>query len=48
MTIGSRMQSTDQAITGTSAAGSTVGSINGNVNIVAGESYRQVGSDVMV
>ncbi|TYK67505.1 filamentous hemagglutinin N-terminal domain-containing protein, partial [Comamonas sp. Z3] len=47
VTIGSRMQSTDQAITGTSAAGSTVGSINGNVNIVAGESYRQVGSDVM-
>ncbi len=47
VTIGSRMQSTDQAITGTSAAGSTVGSVNGDVNIVAGNAYRQVGSDVM-
>ncbi len=47
VTIGSRMQSTDQASTGTSAAGSTVGSVNGDVNIVAGNAYRQVGSDVM-
>ncbi len=46
-TIGSRMQSTDQAGTRTTAAASTVGSIGGDVNIVAGNAYRQVGSDVV-
>jgi filamentous hemagglutinin len=46
-TIGSRMQSADQAGTRTTAAASTVGSIAGDVNIVAGNNYRQVGSDVM-
>jgi filamentous hemagglutinin len=45
-TIGSRMQSTDQG-TRTTAAASTVGSIGGDVNIVAGNAYRQVGSDVV-
>ncbi|MDH1477633.1 hemagglutinin repeat-containing protein [Comamonas thiooxydans] len=46
-TIGSRMQSTDQAGTRTTAAASTVGSVGGDVNIVAGNAYKQVGSDVM-
>ena len=31
----------------TTAAASTVGSIGGNVNITAGQTYKQVGSDVM-
>ncbi|RDI15633.1 hemagglutinin repeat-containing protein, partial [Comamonas sp. AG1104] len=46
-TIGSRMQSADQTGTHTTAAASTVGSIGGDVNIIAGNAYQQVGSDVM-
>ena len=46
-TIGSKMLSTDQQGTGTSAAASTVGSTSGNVVLAAGETYRQVGSDVI-
>ncbi|WP_057092355.1 hemagglutinin repeat-containing protein [Comamonas thiooxydans] len=46
-TIGSRMQSADQTGTHTTAAASTVGSVGGDVNIVAGNAYKQVGSDVM-
>ncbi|MBL5980374.1 hemagglutinin repeat-containing protein [Comamonas sp. NyZ500] len=46
-TIGSRMQSADQTGTRTTAAASTVGSVGGDVNIVAGNAYKQVGSDVM-
>ena len=46
-TIGSRMLSTDQQGTGTTAAASTVGSTSGNVVLKAGETYRQVGSDVI-
>ncbi|MEO8409098.1 MAG: hemagglutinin repeat-containing protein, partial [Propionivibrio sp.] len=46
-TIGSRMQSTDQQSDGNTAAASTVGSTDGNVSLTAGESYRQVGSDVI-
>ena len=46
-TIGSKMLSTDQRSTGTSAAASTVGSTSGNVVLAAGETYRQVGSDVI-
>ena len=41
------MLSTDQQRTGTSAAASTVGSTSGNVVLKAGETYRQVGSDVI-
>ncbi|MFC6282008.1 hemagglutinin repeat-containing protein, partial [Polaromonas aquatica] len=47
ITIGSREQSTDQKNRSTSAAASTVGSIGGNVTLIAGEQYRQVGSDVL-
>lgn len=46
-TIGSRMQSADQTGTRTTAAASTVGSVGGDVNIIAGNAYQQVGSDVM-
>ena len=46
-TIGSRMQSADQTGTHTTVAASTVGSVGGDVNIVAGNAYQQVGSDVM-
>ncbi|WP_314972690.1 hemagglutinin repeat-containing protein [Comamonas testosteroni] len=46
-TIGSRMQSADQTGTHTTAAASTVGSVGGDVNIIAGNAYQQVGSDVM-
>ena len=45
--IGTQQQSNDQRDSGTSAAASTVGSIAGDVNIVAGRNYRQVGSDVL-
>lgn len=45
-TIGSQQQSVKNTDDGDSAAASTVGSINGNVNIKAGEAYRQVGSKV--
>jgi filamentous hemagglutinin len=46
VTIGSLEQSLDQKTTGTAAAASTVGSIAGNVTLVANEAYKQVGSDV--
>ncbi len=40
-------QSDDNQNTTTTAAASTVGAINGNVNIQAGNAYKQVGSDVL-
>jgi filamentous hemagglutinin len=46
VTIGSLEQSLDQKATGSTAAASTVGSIAGNVTLVANEAYKQVGSDV--
>lgn len=46
-TVGTQQQSTDQAGRQTSAAASTVGSVAGNVTIVAGNQYRQTGSDVI-
>ncbi|MDQ5902951.1 MAG: filamentous hemagglutinin, partial [Pseudomonadota bacterium] len=46
-TLGSRMNSSDQQIEATTAAKSTVGSVEGNVTLLAGEKYRQVGSDVI-
>ncbi|HEX8963624.1 MAG TPA: hemagglutinin repeat-containing protein, partial [Rhodocyclaceae bacterium] len=46
ITLGTQEQSVDQQGVGTSAAGSTVGSIEGNVILRAGEAYRQVGSQV--
>ncbi|MGA0569793.1 hemagglutinin repeat-containing protein [Variovorax sp. VNK109] len=47
ITLGSRMQSTDQQGSGTYAAASTVGAITGNVNLIAGQNYTQTGSDVL-
>jgi filamentous hemagglutinin len=47
ITVGTREQSTEQKNRGTTAAASTVGSIAGNVTLVANEVYKQVGSDVM-
>jgi filamentous hemagglutinin len=46
-TLGSKQQSTDQKTDTTLAAKSTVGSTDGNVLLLAGENYRQVGSDVI-
>lgn len=46
VTIGSLEQSLEQKTRGTTAAASTVGSIAGNVTLVANEAYKQVGSDV--
>lgn len=46
-TIGSKQNSTDQQSEATTAAKSTVGSVEGNVTLLAGEKYRQVGSDVI-
>lgn len=46
-TIGTRQQSTDQKNTGATAAASTVGSIQGNIDIQAGKAYTQTGSDVL-
>lgn len=46
-TIGTQQQSSDAKDTTTSAAGSTVASLNGDVTIQAGKKYRQTGSDVV-
>jgi filamentous hemagglutinin len=47
ISYGTRMQSVDGKDITTTAAASTVGSIGGNVNITAGNQYKQVGSDVL-
>lgn len=47
VTIGTQQQSMDAKNTGTTASASTVGSIQGNVDIQAGQAYRQTGSDVL-
>lgn len=46
-TIGERSQSLQQSSSGTSATASVVGSNTGNVDIRAGNLYRQTGSDVV-
>ncbi len=45
--IGTRRQTGEIQSTSTAASASTVGSTNGNVQIVAGKDYRQTGSDVL-
>ncbi|WP_236657742.1 hemagglutinin repeat-containing protein [Limnohabitans sp. TS-CS-82] len=40
-------QSDDSQSTSTTVAASTVGSVGGNLNITAGDQYKQVGSDVL-
>nr|WP_253907329.1 hemagglutinin repeat-containing protein [Herbaspirillum rubrisubalbicans] len=47
VTIGTREQSHDGKTQGQTASASTIGSTDGNVSIVAGDRYTQVGSDVM-
>jgi filamentous hemagglutinin len=47
ITLGSQQHSTDQQTRGTGAAASTVGAVDGDVNIVAGRTYTQTGSDVL-
>ncbi|SCK21901.1 filamentous hemagglutinin [Variovorax sp. HW608] len=47
ITFGKEEQQSISRTNSTSAAGSTIGSIGGNVNIVAGNRYSQVGSDVV-
>ena len=46
VTIGTQQQSAKNTADTDSAAGSTIGATNGNVNITAGNAYRQVGSKV--
>jgi filamentous hemagglutinin len=47
VTVGSKMQSTDQTRTTTTASGSTVGATNGNVVLAAGNRYSQTASTVI-
>uniref|UniRef100_UPI002609F6B2 two-partner secretion domain-containing protein n=1 Tax=Halomonas sp. TaxID=1486246 RepID=UPI002609F6B2 len=47
ITLGSQSQSLDQEQRGIYHSGSTVGAIDGDVNILAGGDYRQIGSDVL-
>ncbi|WP_249672141.1 two-partner secretion domain-containing protein [Pseudomonas abieticivorans] len=46
VTMGTQQQSAKNTSDIDSSAASTVGATNGNVNIIAGNNYRQVGSDV--
>jgi filamentous hemagglutinin len=46
-TVGSQMQSGDRKDVSTNAAASTVGSTDGDVNLVAGNHYQQMGSHVL-
>lgn len=46
-TVGSRQNSSKQSTESTTVAKSTVGSVDGNLKLIAGEQYRQVGSDVI-
>lgn len=47
ITIGSQRQSSEQRVTRSASAPSTVGSLQGNVDISAGKTYRQIGSDLL-
>jgi len=47
VTIGSRLLGTDWQSTATQAVKSTVGSLDGTVTLLAGDHYRQTGSDVL-
>lgn len=47
ITIGSQQQSTDAQNQRTTAAASTVGAIDGDVNLSAGQAFTQRGSDVL-
>ena len=47
ITYGKRTQSTEQKAAFTTAAASTVGAITGNITAIAGNQYKQVGSDLI-
>ncbi|WP_353154710.1 hemagglutinin repeat-containing protein [Herminiimonas fonticola] len=47
ITYGKQEQSADQKNTRTSSAGSTVGSVAGDIKLITGSEYKQVGSDVI-
>ena len=47
ITIGTQQQSTDQKSVTKTAAASTVGSTQGDINLQAGKNYAQTGSDVI-
>ena len=47
ITYGNRVQSLDNKGQQTTAAASTVGAITGDININAGQAYKQVGSDLV-
>ncbi|HSX93066.1 MAG TPA: hemagglutinin repeat-containing protein, partial [Hydrogenophaga sp.] len=47
LTLGRQQHSSEQQVSGTGAAGSTLGALRGDVNIRAGQTYEQVGSDVL-
>jgi filamentous hemagglutinin len=47
VTLGTQQKSTDQKSVTTTAAASTVGSTQGNVDLQAGKNYTQTGSDVL-
>jgi filamentous hemagglutinin len=47
VTVGSRMQSRDVDRNSETASASTIGSVQGDVRILAGNRYTQVGSDVL-
>ncbi|CAN0180702.1 unnamed protein product, partial [Ectocarpus sp. 12 AP-2014] len=47
LTIGSQQQESDATSTATFVAPTTVGSMGGNVTLTAGDTYTQIGSDVL-
>ncbi|WP_300654000.1 hemagglutinin repeat-containing protein [Hydrogenophaga sp.] len=47
VTLGKQQQSRAQQFEQTTAAGSTVGAIGGDVTVIAGQNYRQSGSDLL-
>ncbi|WP_165774376.1 hemagglutinin repeat-containing protein [Herbaspirillum robiniae] len=47
VTVGSKMQSSNYTRNSTTASAATVGATDGNVTLVAGNQYNQVGSDVL-
>src|SRR5690606_22531735 len=47
VTLGKQQLNIDKERQSTTASASTVGSVNGDVMLVAGEAYSQIGSDVL-
>ncbi|AAF84995.1 hemagglutinin-like secreted protein [Xylella fastidiosa 9a5c] len=47
LTLGNQSQRTDSTTTATTTTGSLIGATNGNVTLLAGGHYQQIGSDVL-